>query len=342
MKKIRFIVNPISGTNGKRAVVDMIPKYFAAPDFHCEVKYTEYGGHASQLSEEAVEQGFDVVVAIGGDGTVNEVASSLVHTPAALGIIPCGSGNGLARHLGIPLSHVKAMKILRQMNIQKLDYGRINNNYFFCTCGVGFDAFVSEKFAQSNKRGVLTYIENTLREGLKYQPETYELEVDGERQQYKAFLIACGNASQYGNNAYITPEASMNDGLMDVTIMEPFNIIEAPQIALQLFTKTITENNHIHTYRCKNLKIFRQQSGVVHYDGDPIVCDKDLEIKLVEKGINIVANSEGKAAVPPLLRVFTDIYTGITDEVQQIGRDINNTNNHIKKINQELLNRLRG
>ncbi len=342
MKRICFIVNPISGTHSKKAIVDLLPKYFAEPDFLYEVQYTEYEGHGVVLSAQAVEQGFDVVVAIGGDGTVNEVARSLVHTPVALGIIPCGSGNGLARHLSIPTNHVKAMKILQQMNIRQLDYGRINDNYFFCTCGVGFDALVSEKFANAGKRGFLTYIENTLVEGLKYQPETYELEVDGERLQYKAFLIACGNASQYGNNAFITPKASMSDGMMDVTVMEPFNIIEAPQIALQLFSKTLTENNHIHTLRCKNLKIFRQQAGVVHYDGNPTECEKDLEIKLIEKGINIVTNTEGKAVVPPLLRAFTDIYTGITDEVQQIGRDIDNTNNRIKQINQDLLNRLRG
>lgn len=246
---------------------------------------------------------------------MNEVGRSLVHTSAALGIIPCGSGNGLARHLSIPINVMKAMKILQEAHIQKLDYGKLNEHFFFCTCGVGFDAFVSDKFAQSGKRGLLSYVENTLVEGVRYRPEEYELEVDGERQQFKAFLIACGNASQYGNNAYITPEASMSDGLIDVTVMEPFGLISAPQILLQMFNKSLNENSHIRTFRCKSLKIFRKKPGVVHYDGDPITIDGDLNISMVGKGINMVVNSNGKVRVSPILRTFTEIYSSISKRV---------------------------
>lgn len=312
MKKICFIVNPISGTTSKKNVVGLIPKYFKEPDFHTEIKYTQHPKHATELAAQAVDEGFDIVVAVGGDGTVNEVGRSLVHTSAALGIIPCGSGNGLARHLAIPVNVVKAMKILQEAHIQKLDYGKLNEHFFFCTCGVGFDAFVSDKFAHSGKRGLLSYVENTLVEGVRYKPEEYELEVDGERQQFKAFLIACGNASQYGNNAYITPEASMSDGLIDVTVMEPFGLISAPQILLQMFNKSLNENSHIRTFRCKSLKIFRKKPGVVHYDGDPITIDGDLNISMVGKGINMVVNPNGKVRVSPILRTFTEIYSGIS------------------------------
>lgn len=315
MKKICFIVNPISGTTSKKNVVGLIPKYFREPDFHTEIKYTQHPKHATELAAQAVDEGFDIVVAVGGDGTVNEVGRSLVHTSAALGIIPCGSGNGLARHLSIPINVMKAMKILQEAHIQKLDYGKLNEHFFFCTCGVGFDAFVSDKFAQSGKRGLLSYVENTLVEGVRYRPEEYELEVDGERQQFKAFLIACGNASQYGNNAYITPEASMSDGLIDVTVMEPFGLISAPQILLQMFNKSLNENSHIRTFRCKSLKIFRKKPGVVHYDGDPITIDGDLNISMVGKGINMVVNSNGKVRVSPILRTFTEIYSSISKRV---------------------------
>lgn len=315
MKKICFIVNPISGTTSKKNVVGLIPKYFGEPDFHTEIKYTKRPKHATELAAQAVDEGFDIVVAVGGDGTVNEVGRSLVHTSAALGIIPCGSGNGLARHLSIPINVMKAMKILQEAHIQKLDYGKLNEHFFFCTCGVGFDAFVSDKFAQSGKRGLLSYVENTLVEGVRYKPEEYELEVDGERQQFKAFLIACGNASQYGNNAYITPEASMSDGLIDVTVMEPFGLISAPQILLQMFNKSLNENSHIRTFRCKSLKIFRKKPGVVHYDGDPITIDGDLNISMVGKGINMVVNSNGKVRVSPILRTFTEIYSSISKRV---------------------------
>lgn len=341
MKKICFIVNPISGTTGKKNIVGLIPKYFNEPDFMAEIKYTERPGHATELAAVAAGEGYDIVVAVGGDGTVNEVARSLVHTPAALGIIPCGSGNGLARHLAIPTNVVKAMKILQEATIQTLDYGRLNEHFFFCTCGVGFDAFVSDKFARSGKRGFLSYMENTLVEGVRYQPEEYELEVDGERQQFKAFLIACGNASQYGNNAYITPQASMADGLIDVTVMEPFGLVSAPHILLQMFSKSLNENDHIHSFRCKHLKILREKAGVVHYDGDPVMMDGDLDISIVEKGINMVVNANGKVNVSPVLRTFTEIYSGISSGVHQIGRGMDSTGKRIKKINDDLLNRLK-
>ena len=200
---VLFIVNPISGTTDKKRIVALIPKYLSDERFDVHVAYTDHSGHAAELASEAVADGTDVVVAVGGDGTVNEVARSLVHSRTALGIIPCGSGNGLARHLYIPMNPEGAMQVLADCQIKSLDYGIINGTPFFCTCGVGFDAFVSSKFAKSGRRGLLTYIENTLKEGLKYQPDTYEMEIDGEKKQFKAFLIACANASQYGNDALI-------------------------------------------------------------------------------------------------------------------------------------------
>ena len=165
--------------------------------------------------------------------------------------------------------------------------------------------------------------------------------VDGERQQFKAFLIACGNASQYGNNAYITPKASMSDGLLDVTVMEPFPLISAPQILLLMFNKSLDENSHIRSFRCKSLKILRKKPGVVHYDGDPILIDGDLDISLVSKGINMVINANGKVQVSPILRAFTDIYSGISSGMQQIGQGMNSTGEQIRKFNNDLLNKLK-
>ena len=346
-KKIRivFIVNPISGTSDKKHIIDLIPKYLDSSRFEYTICRTEHKGHAAMFAGEAIRDGVDVVVAVGGDGTVNEVARSLVHTGTALGIIPCGSGNGLARHLFIPMNPDGALEVLSECRIEQLDYGMIDQEPFFCTCGVGFDAFISDRFAKAGRRGLLTYIENTLKEGLKYKPDTYEITIDGERQVYKAFLIACANASQYGNNVYIAPQASMSDGLMDVTLMEPFTVLEAPQIAIQLFNKTITKNSHIRTFRCQQLHIKRTAPGVIHFDGDPKQAGNELDVKLVPQGIRMVVNTHRQPYTPPLLRTFADFYHGVNEEISTFGADLRadlkEGQRRIKTINEGLLRKLK-
>ncbi len=344
-KRVRFIINPISGTRGKESIVKLIPEYLDAERFDYDVVYTQKSGHAAQLACQATAEGIDVVVAVGGDGTVNEVARSLVHTPTALAIIPCGSGNGLARHLFIPINPIGALRILAECNIESLDYGKINGQPFFCTCGIGFDAIISQKFAEAGKRGLLTYVDNTLKEGLSYKPETYKISIDGEEKEYEAFLIACANASQYGNNVYIAPAASMNDGLMDVTILEPFNLLEAAQVIVQLMNKTIDKNSHTRTFRCKRVHIHRENPGVVHFDGDPMECGTEIDVELISHGINVVVNTEEQRFTLPLFSAFTDIYNNMQIEMDRLKEDIQQdfrqTNERIKRINTELLRKLR-
>lgn len=290
-KKAVFIINLISGTSDKAAIPGLIDQYLDKTKFEYEIAVTQYAGHASEIAAKAKDDGVDVVVAIGGDGTVNEVARAIVHSSTALGIIPCGSGNGLARHLLLPLNVRKAIEVINRCEIRQLDYGIINDYPFFCTCGMGFDAFVSMKFAEAGKRGPITYVENVLREGLKYKPETYTIEDENGTLQYKAFLISCANASQYGNNAYIAPQASMSDGLMDVIIMEPFDVFEAPQISIEMFSKTLDKNSKIKTFRTRHLHIRRDKPGVIHYDGDPVMTGADIDVELKPKGINIIVNT---------------------------------------------------
>ena len=290
-KKAVFVINLISGTSDKAAIPGLIDQYLDKTKFEYEIAITQYAGHASEIATKAKDDGVDVVVAVGGDGTVNEVARAIVHSNTALGIIPCGSGNGLARHLLLPLNVRKAIDVINRGEVRQLDYGIINDYPFFCTCGMGFDAFVSMKFAEAGKRGPITYVENVLREGLKYKPETYTIEDDNGTLQYKAFLISCANASQYGNNAYIAPQASMSDGLMDVIIMEPFDVFEAPQISIEMFSKTLDKNSKIKTFRTRHLHIHRNKPGVIHYDGDPVMTGADIDIELKPKGINIIVNT---------------------------------------------------
>ena len=339
-KKIVFIVNPISGTQGKRNILKWIDERMDRSIYDYSIIKTEYAGHATQIAANAVRENVDVVVAIGGDGTINETARSLVHSNTALGIIPCGSGNGLARHLHIPMDPKSAIDIINQGNQLRIDYGKINNIPFFCTCGVGFDAFVSLKFADSGKRGLLTYLENTLHESLTYKPETYEIENEEGTMKYQAFLIACGNASQYGNNAYITPQASLTDGLMDVTIMEPFTVLDVPSLSFQLFNKTIDQNSRIKTLRAKKIKIHRAHDGVVHFDGDPLMAGKELEIEIIPQGLSVITSAKKnkeKEETPNVLQLISEYFNGLHLKGEEL---LAKRQNHLFELNRTLLRKL--
>lgn len=322
-KKIVFIINLTSGTSDKTSIPPLIYEHLDKDKFEYEIVTTEYAGHASEISAKAKNDGVDIVVAVGGDGTVNEVARSIVHSETALGIIPCGSGNGLARHLLLPMNTRKAIEIINACEIHELDYGVINEYPFFCTCGMGFDAFVSMKFAESGKRGPITYAENILREGLKYKPETYIIEDENGTKTYKAFLISCANASQYGNNAYIAPQASMSDGLMDVIIMEPFDMLEAPQISIDMFNKTLDKNTRIKTFHSKKIHIHRTKPGVIHYDGDPVMAGEDINVEIKEKGIKIIINpyaNKNMRKPNALQNVLSEIFNEINSMREDIAK----------------------
>ena len=338
-KKIVFIMNPISGTSNKKDIPYLIEELLDKEQFDYSIQETEYAGHAYEIAKASKEQGIDIVVAIGGDGTVNEVGRALVHSNTALGIIPTGSGNGLARHLLIPMKIKGAIQVLNDCEITDLDYGIINEHPFFCTCGVGFDAFISEKFAEAGKRGPITYLENILKEGLKYEPETYEIEAGNGTIKKKAFLISCANASQYGNNAYIAPQASMSDGMIDVIIMEPFDALEASQISIEMFNKTLDKNNKIKTFRSKEIKIYRKAPGVIHYDGDPIDTGKEIVVTLKEKGIKILTNPKADRS----LRQPNQIQNAAAElfsELTQIREDVTKQTRNIKAIGKKIQRKL--
>lgn len=322
-KEIVFIVNPRSGTHDKSDIPRIIEQTIDKAKFDYKVLFTEYAGHAAEIARRCVANDVHIVVAVGGDGTVNEVARSLVHTETALGIVPCGSGNGLARHLCIPMDIRKAIAIINRCNIEALDYGVINSLPFFCTCGMGFDAFISLKFAEAGKRGPVTYMENVLREGLKYKPEVYEVIDETKATRHKAFLIACANASQYGNNVYIAPKATMTDGLMDVTIMEPFTAFDAPQISIDMFNKTLDKNTRIKTFHSKKIHIHRTKPGVIHYDGDPVMAGEDINVEIKEKGIKIIINpyaNKNMRKPNALQNVLSEIFNEINSMREDIAK----------------------
>lgn len=338
-KEIVFIINPISGSSKKDAIPRIIEKEINSDLFNYRICLTEHQGHAVEIAEKARNEHFDAVVAVGGDGTVNEVARTLVNSRTALGIIPCGSGNGLARHLMIPMDVKKSISIINKFNVHDLDYGLINDIPFFCTCGMGFDAFISMKFAEAGKRGPVAYIENILREGLNYKPEKYEIIDEDNTFVRKAFLISCANASQYGNNAYIAPQASMADGLLDVIIMEPFDVLEAPLVAIELMNKTLDKNQKIKTFRTKHIQIHRSSPGFIHYDGDPTMADTDIDIRLVNKGIKMIVNptADKRKRHPNEMQTALSAFFA---NINMVKEDVVKQGRNIQALNKKILRKL--
>lgn len=286
--KIAFIINPISGIGKKKDIPGLIQKGLNANLFDPEIVLTKHQGHGTELASEFVSRGFNYVVAVGGDGTVNEVARALVHTDCALGIIPVGSGNGLARHLGIPTDIVKAILGLNHSEPISMDYGLVNGHPFFCTCGTGFDAYVSTEFAKGKRRGIMSYIEKIITGYFSYKSQNCHLKGTDIDLSVKAFVLTFANASQWGNNAYIAPQASVQDGQMDISIMSNFPIIAIPSLALQLFTKTIDKDLFMTTLRADEIWLTRDEPGPFHYDGEPYEEGTDIHVKMVRDGLKVL------------------------------------------------------
>ena len=276
-----FIINPISG-KGKKA---KIAQLLLAKGY--KVAFTEYAGHAEVLAREATDE---VVVAVGGDGTVNEVARGIVGTEKALGIIPCGSGDGLARHLGLSHNIEKALRTIEQGECKRMDTAEVNGRLFLSVCGVGFDAVVSERFAKSGKRGLVSYIRQGLKTWRDYAPEKYIINIDGNRIEVEALFITVGNSDQWGNNAKIAPLADCCDGILDITIVEKFSVWEMPILALRLMTGTLQRSRKVHCYKGKRIRITRQSEGAAHADGDWFIDSTTLDIKILPSTLKVITS----------------------------------------------------
>jgi YegS/Rv2252/BmrU family lipid kinase len=227
------------------------------------------------------------VVAVGGDGTINEVASGLIGTNTALGIVPNGSGNGFARHLDISTRMNRAIEMLNNSEVINVDYGLVNDQPFFSTCGVGFDAIVAQDFSDSS-RGFKGYLQSIFKDFFQYKADTYQLKGEGIDITTTAFLVNFANAGQWGYDAYIAPKASVQDGWLDVAIVSEFPMTAAAGLALSLFTKNIDEKLHMNTIRTKELTLTRASEGAMHIDGTPMVMPAELHVKIVEEGLKVL------------------------------------------------------
>lgn len=287
-KGLLFIINPISGIGKQKNIAELIREHANTSIFDYHVKFTQAPGHATELAKEAVASGINVVVAIGGDGTVNEIGQALVGSETALGIIPTGSGNGLARHLKIPFSFEKAIDVINRCKIRKIDTATINDQIFLSIAGVGYDAFVAKKFASAPKRGFFTYFRIVSNEYSQYQPKKYILEVDGRIIRRKALSITFANSNQFGNNTSIDPHAKLDDGLIDVCIVRRIPLWLVPFYVPMLFFKTFHKTHYIEIIRAKNATVTRKKGKTIHLDGDPLKTGKVLEMKVNPLSLNII------------------------------------------------------
>lgn len=287
-REIVFIINPRSGTQSKERVVELIHQHLDPEKFKIRIEFTQRPAHATQLAWQAASDRVAYVIAVGGDGTMNEVARALVHSPTALGILPMGSGNGLARHLQIPIDTVKALQRINQERCITIDTCTLNGKPFFCTAGVGFDAYIGRVFSMQKTRGFGTYLRTAVQEFFGYQPTNYRLNWNGKTIEKKAFVISFANAAQYGNNAFIAPGADISDGLMDISIIRPFPVTTALGIGVRLFGKTLHLSPYVDTIRTNEITVTSDAPHLIHVDGEPFEVDDQLTVKLKPLSLKVL------------------------------------------------------
>lgn len=287
-RKIAFIVNPISGTKNKSEIIEKFKKIPSITNDIVEVYITKCAGDACEQSKKYAEQNFDIVVAVGGDGTVNEVAHGLVDTHTALGIIPLGSGNGLARELKISLKPKVAVDLLKDGIISEIDVCTLNGRPFFCTAGVGYDANVSKVFADAKTRGFFTYMISGLKAYIRMKPTNYKLTIDDKTYTPRAFDITFANAGQFGNDAYIAPLADLRDGLIDVVVIRPFPWYKCVAVGMRLFFKNMHKSRYVSVYKCNRAVLERPAKDYLHYDGEVSLGETKLEFGIKPKALKVL------------------------------------------------------
>lgn len=268
-EKIFLIINNYAGHGEGKKTVDKVIPYLKEKGCLVDYSFTQNPSHATELASKASADGYDLVVAVGGDGTVNEVAMGLIGTSTPMGIIPMGSGNGLARELGISMNMMKSARLLLDGLIQQIDVCRMNSQRFLCTSGIGFDAQIADKMSKASSRGFLKYIQLVVAESIFYKPMNIRMTVDGEELLCPVFLVTFANASQFGNNAFIAPGASMTDGLIDVVVVKPFNKLWLPVFGIGLFTKIIPRLPFVDCYKARQVELEMAETSIFHFDGEP-------------------------------------------------------------------------
>ena len=287
-KKIRFILNPHSGTAKKHDIPDRVKKLIDSKKYEFDIVVTEGPKHATTLSQEAAQKNYDVVASIGGDGSANEVAAGLNESETALAFIAMGSGNGMSRFLKIPMNLDKALHVINTGIIDKIDTVRVNDAFCLGTIGVGFDAHVAHLFAKAPKRGLSTYAKLVMSEFSKYKPLTYDIVIDDKIYSEECFLLTFANSNQFGNNAIIAPFADVRDGIMDISLIKKFPLIAAPSLVWRLMNSSIHHSKFFSMMKGKNIVLKNNGKLKAHIDGEPITFVNDISIQVVPHSLNVV------------------------------------------------------
>ncbi len=291
-KAISFIINPLSGGKNKEHIPQLIKSIIDADKYDIDIEITTSEEHTLIKASNAIKNKYDAIVAVGGDGTLNNVARYINHSEIVLGIVPMGSGNGFARELGISMDVKKSLQTINNWHIKICDTGIVNDTFFINLIGVGFDAHVTGLFANSKTRGLQTYARISFGEFMKYKSHTYSLFIDGEKMEHNAFLLSVCNGTQFGNNACIAPQAILDDGCFDISLVEKFGVWKTPEMGLRLFNKSIDKMNFVKSYKAKEIVIVREKEDMVNIDGEPVMMGKELRIKNQHKSIKVIVPNE--------------------------------------------------
>jgi YegS/Rv2252/BmrU family lipid kinase len=286
-QKILFIINPISGVGRQKTVEKLIASKLDKIKFDYEIAYTNAPKHATEIAKNAAVENYNIVVAVGGDGSVNEVGQALINTNSALAILPAGSGNGLARHLQLPMSLDKAMRVINKTNQIKIDTCSINNSPFIGMAGIGLDAHIGREFAKFGKRGFKSYVKVFMREYPKYKAQQYELTINEKVKTVDALLVSFANGSQYGNNATIAPQADVTDGLVDICILRKFPALVSPALVWRLFNNNMYRSKYLETIKTSSVTV-KQLQNIAHIDGEPVELGTELVIKLNPLSLSVI------------------------------------------------------
>ncbi|MBC8173656.1 MAG: diacylglycerol kinase family lipid kinase [Chitinophagales bacterium] len=289
-KRILFIINPVAGVKRKDKIPRYINKYLDHNQFAYEVIYTEARGHATEIAQQAVTDKYDIVCVAGGDGSVNEAATGLIGSDTALAIIPSGSGNGLARHLGYYINIKSTLEIINAYEVKRIDVCKINEHYFFSLMGIGFDAYAAKVFSREETRGFLTYAWSSIKSISSYQSFDYTMEINNKKLEGRSWMINACNSNQFGYNVKIAPYADLHDGLMDVVIVNEVPVWKIPVLVLQLCMRRHIFSKHVTYFKTDKLSITSPLYAYLQIDGETVPKDKDFIITIQKEMLPVLVN----------------------------------------------------